>query len=121
MKLTTIQKEFILDRFFRFNHENSAEWKTIAEKLIDGKEPIVAGEECIWSGGIGNFIDTEKIDEAYGCLKYKFNAGKFLDSPFFRDELKNEYIKKKEEYLNAKEVFEDLHVLQLNVSNRVVK
>ena len=52
-KLTEHQINFLL-KFFE-NKEYSG-WKNIATKLIETGSCIVAGDKCIWNGGIGNFI-----------------------------------------------------------------
>ena len=81
-QLTKIQKDFIVEMFFK--NEKFAVAKNVAEKLLEKGECIVAGEDCIWRGGIGNFIKTTKADDVFGCLKYSFNLEQFLSSDFFK-------------------------------------
>lgn len=89
-QLTKLQKEFILDYFF-INSKYPG-WRNIGEKLLTEGECIVAGEDCIWIGGIGNFIKTKKEDGLIGCLRYKFDLYMFLSSPFYK-EVYEEHIK----------------------------
>lgn len=83
MKLTEYQKEFLLENFFR--DEKFAGWRNIAEKLIENGSCIVPGNECIWKGGIGNFISTKPSDSAVGCLEYVFSLRYFLSSNYFEE------------------------------------
>ena len=77
-------KELLLRFFAKTQY---AGWKNIANALIDKGECIVAGEDCIWRGGIGNFIETEKTEGLIGCLKYKFDLEYFKKSSWFEEEL----------------------------------
>jgi hypothetical protein len=83
------QKEFLLKYFFK--NEKYAGWRHIAEKLLDTGKCIVAGRDCIWHGGIGNFIHTEPAKNAIDCLEYTFNLEYFLDSEWYK-EISNGYI-----------------------------
>jgi hypothetical protein len=80
--LTENQKEYLCEYFFR--NRELAGWKSIATKLLETGECVVAGSSCIWSGGIGNFIKTEPGDGFFGCLKYKFDLEVFLTSEWFK-------------------------------------
>jgi len=80
--LTTIQKEFILEYFFK--KDDCAGWKEIATELLANGRCIVAGNDKMWMGGIGNFIRTEKTKNAFGCLEYYFNLDEFVQSDWFR-------------------------------------
>jgi hypothetical protein len=82
-QLTKTQKDFLIEKFFK--NEKFAGAKNVAEKLLEKGECIVAGEECIWRGGIGNFIKTTKADDVFGCLKYSFNLEYFMTSEFFKN------------------------------------
>jgi hypothetical protein len=77
-KLTDYQKEFLLTYFFK--NEVYPNWKNIATKLLENGSCIVAGERCIWHGGIGNFIKTKVANNAIGCLLYEFDLEYFLSS-----------------------------------------
>ena len=88
-KLTEYQKNFLLEYFFR--NEAYVGWKNIATKLLEKGECIVAGNECIWNGGIGNFINTEKAENAVDCLLYKFDLDVFLSSEWYKM-ISNDYI-----------------------------
>jgi hypothetical protein len=89
MKLTDNQKAFLLDYFFK--NEVFPGWKSIASKLLDNGNCIVAGDTCIWKGGIGNFIKVRIADDFEGCCEYKFDLEDFLDSNWFK-EIHNYYI-----------------------------
>lgn len=82
-KLNKIQLEFIKEHFFKLTH--AIGWKQIADNLLTNEHCIVAGTECIWRGGIGNFIKVEKSLDAIGCLVYKFDVNTFLESEFFKE------------------------------------
>lgn len=85
-KLTDNQKEFLFNYFFKT--DNFAGWKNIANSLLETGECIVAGDSCIWIGGIGNFIRTKTADGFYGCIKYKFDLEYFLGSELYIVEAK---------------------------------
>lgn len=79
-------KKFLLECFFK--NEKFAGWRNIAENLIDSGECIVAGTNCIWKGGIGNFITLETPSKEYiGCIKYKFDLDYFKTSLWFKETL----------------------------------
>lgn len=80
-KLNAAQKNFILNFFFP-NVEFPG-WKTVGEKLLDTGKCIVAGEKCIWLGGIGNFITVEPAEGAVGCSLYTFDIDNFLSSQLY--------------------------------------
>ena len=75
--LTENQKKFLLT-FFK--DETYPGWDNIANALLDTGGCIVAGKECIWKGGIGNFIKTSEAKNTVGCLLYKFDLSYFLSS-----------------------------------------
>jgi hypothetical protein len=82
-KLTPHQMDFIVDNFFESKqHAGSRE---IAIRLIDQGKCIVAGDKCIWQGGVGNFIKTNPEPRAFGCCEYSFDLEKFLESAFFTE------------------------------------
>ena len=86
-KLTFYQKEFLLTFFQNSNYHG---WRNIAVNLLDKGECIVAGTNCIWHGGIGNFIKTEIAENAYECLVYKFDLENFLNSEWYKERSNNE-------------------------------
>ena len=87
MKQTQI--DFLLEYFFKNQfHEG---WESIATKLINKGECVVAGESRMWSGDIGNFIKTEPLADSYKCYLYKFDLEYFLSSDYFKD-IHNQYI-----------------------------
>jgi len=87
-RLTDYQKQFLLSYFFK--NEKYAGWKNIATKLLETGECIVAGKECIWIGGIGNFIKTEEAKDAIDCTLYKFDLEYFFTSEWYR-QIRNDY------------------------------
>lgn len=86
--LTEHQKNFLLLNFFR--NEKYAGWKNIATTLLETGECIVAGTECIWVGGIGNFIKTQPAKGTVGCTLYKFDLDYFFTSEWYKA-IKNDY------------------------------
>lgn len=107
--MTKHQKNFLLGFF---ENKEFPGWKTIATSLIEHGNTIVAGDECIWKGGIGNFIQTEPAQNAFGCLLYKFDKESFYKSVYYQEILshnlkvlsnkKREII---EEYNDLKEMY----------------
>jgi hypothetical protein len=81
MKLTESQIKFILSTFFILDKYPGS--KSIGENLINTGSCIVAGNECIWKGGVGNFIQTKQNPNTIGCLEYKFDLCSFLESNWF--------------------------------------
>lgn len=79
-------KKFLLT-FFR--NDRYAGWRNIATNLIDNGECVVAGNSCIWVGGIGNFIKTEEAPDYIDCVKYKFDLADFLKSAWYKETLTN--------------------------------
>lgn len=82
-KLTENQKEFLLKNFFQ--NEKYAGWKGIATTLLEEGSCIVAGKNCIWVGGIGNFIKTREAENAIDCTLYEFNLKEFLSSAWYKE------------------------------------
>lgn len=87
-KLSDYQKNFLLDYFFM--NEKHAGWKFIALKLLEDGHCIVAGKNCIWVGGIGNFIKTEELKNAVDCTLYKFDLEYFFSSEWYK-QVRNDY------------------------------
>ena len=87
--LTENQMNFILENFFK--KEEVPGWKNIATKLLNTGSCIVAGDKCVWIGGIGNFIETKEAENAVGCLLYEFDLDYFLTSHWYK-EIANQYI-----------------------------
>ena len=82
-ELTEHQMEFILLNFFH-SYEHPG-WRNIATKLIEHEECIVAGTECIWMGGIGNFISVSNSNNLVGCMLYEFDLKSFIGSKWFKE------------------------------------
>jgi hypothetical protein len=97
--LTDNQINFLLEYFFE--NEKYAGWKNIATELLKNGSCIVAGTECIWIGGIGNFIKTEKAEKYIGCILYTFDLEYFLSSEYYK-EISNNYILNNVEIIKEK-------------------
>lgn len=82
-ELTENQKTFLLNNFFK--NEQYAGWKNIATTLIEKGKCVVAGDRCIWLGGIGNFINTSNADGYFDCLLYEFNLDYFMTSEYYKE------------------------------------
>ena len=80
-QLTDNQFIFLLKLF----ENNNAGWKSIATRLIKNGFCIVAGNNDIWVGGIGNFIKTNENDNFIDCLEYTFNLEEFLNSAWYKE------------------------------------
>ncbi len=83
-KLTEYQKQFLLNTFFKEN-TSAVGWFRIATKLLDNGKCIVAGTECIWRGGVGNFIKIEKAQDAIDCSLYTFDLDNFIHSEWYKE------------------------------------
>lgn len=81
--LTDNQIDFLLEHFFK--NEKFAGWRNIATKLLTTGSCVVAGNDSIWHGGIGNFIKTEAPDGYVDCIVYKFDLEYFLKSGWFKE------------------------------------
>ncbi len=81
-ELTENQLNFLLDTFFKL--EKYPGWKNIATELLKSGSCVVAGESCIWDGGIGNFIRTSSAQGYFSCLLYEFDLDHFLSSESYR-------------------------------------
>lgn len=93
-QLTSIQKEFLFDQFFR--NDLYPGWRHIAGKLLETGECVVAGNISIYLGGIGNFIKTQATENFIGCLLYTFDLECFLSSAWYK-QIYDQYIKQLEE------------------------
>ena len=85
--LTAYQKNFLLRSFFK--NEKYPGWCNIGTKLLETGQCIVARNECIWNGGIGNFIKTEVPKDFVGCTLYKFDLEYFLSSKWYMENRDN--------------------------------
>lgn len=108
--MTQNQKEFLLKFFI---NENFAGWRNIATSLIENGYCIVAGSECIWKGGIGNFITTNESPKEYvDCIKYNFNLTEFLKCEWFKSNLQNKLVEVENEKLELKNIESELMELK---------
>ena len=106
MNLTESQKKFILSTFFESDRYPGS--RSIGDKLLTNGKVIVAGDKCIWIGGIGNFIQTKETTEAIGCIEYNFDLDTFLSSNWFK-EMKD---------LHIKELSEEVDVLKSKLKDK---
>ena len=106
MNLTESQKSFLLSTFFESDKYPGS--RSIGEALITNGKVIVAGDKCIWIGGIGNFIQTKETTEAIGCIEYNFDLDTFLSSNWFK-EMKD---------LHIKELSEEVDVLKSKLKDK---
>lgn len=89
-KLTDIQIDFLLDTFFE--KPGYPGWRNIAEALLRLGKCVIAGDKCIWQGGVGNFIRTSRADGLFDCLEYKFDLESFLSAEWIKETLIDEII-----------------------------
>lgn len=115
MNLTELQKKFLLSTFFESDKYPGS--RSIGDKLLTNGKVIVAGDKCIWIGGIGNFIQTKETTEAIGCIEYNFDLDTFLSSNWFK-EMKDLHIKELSEevdVLKAKLKDKENNLIELNL------
>lgn len=87
MRLTENQEKTVLE-YFSHNLVDGVSLVSalrIGQTLIEKGKCLVAGDECIWRGGIGNFVICNKAEDAVGVLEYTFDLGTFLSSVWFRE------------------------------------
>lgn len=100
--------EFLL-RFFQ--DETYAGWYNIATTLIEQGACIVAGRECIWKGGIGNFIDVSPALNAIDCSFYEFRLDDFLSSEWFKENKQSELNTLKQKLTKVQTQIEEIEKL----------
>jgi len=83
------QIEFINNYFFKNydNYDCGCGWDNIARKLIKDGECIVAGDDELWRGGIGNYIKYTPAENAIGCSLLTFDKESFLQSAWFKEQV----------------------------------
>ena len=104
-KFTENQTQYLLTFF---ENDEYTGWKNIALKLITNGKCIVAGEKCIWNGGIGNFIETKNMEDAIGCLQYEFNVDNFMNSNYFKELINNKISQLSDNKRRADEEYNDI-------------
>lgn len=107
-KLTENQKQFLLTFF---ENREYAGWKNVANKLIEYGSCTVAGTDCIWIGGIGNFIKTTEAENAIDCLLYEFNMVEFMSSMWYKEVLREHLLTCLEKKQVADKLYEDILTL----------
>lgn len=89
MGLKQIHKDWIVDTFFLSSdiERRFAGARSIATKLVESGECIIAGDNRIWRGGIGNFIKDKPAENAIDCTKLTFDVEAFAskDNLYFMD------------------------------------
>jgi len=124
MDLTYKQREFLLEKFFK--NESYPGWRSIATKLLDNGYCVVAGDSCIWRGGIGNFIVTKESDTFIKCLEYFFDLNEFVGSEWFKqvyslqlDELALERKQTENKLVTIRNTFKELGELSLRGTTNI--
>jgi hypothetical protein len=105
-ELTAEQKNYLLEVFFY--NDRFVGWKSIAEKLLEKGSCIVAGTECIWIGGIGNFIKVTPAEDTFGCSEYKFDLEYFLQSEWFKETKENSLTRLNRKVVELQTRYEEL-------------
>lgn len=77
--LTKIQKDFIIETFFQ---PNSYLGRLSAILLLDFGDCVVAGSDCIWVGGIGDYIKISPVKKDYSL--YEFSFEDFMKSELYK-------------------------------------
>jgi hypothetical protein len=114
MKLSEHQIDFILDMFFKSYETQYNGAMNIGRGLLTTGTATVAGNEPIFKGGIGNFIETSKAEGLYHCLEYKIDLESFISSHFFREALNATVEDLKRESALLIERTKNLEILYLN-------
>jgi hypothetical protein len=109
--LTESQVKFILEKFFEPWTNKYPGAMNIGRSLLTKGTAVVPGENCIFVGGIGNFIECSKADDLFGCLLYKFKMESFLSSLFFHEVLEANIETLKEEQFKISTKIEDLQTV----------
>lgn len=104
-QLTEYQKKFLLKFFYSEKHPG---WQSIAESLLEKGFCVVAGEDCIWKGGVGNFIKLEKAEEFVSCSKYILDRESFVSSAWVREAWVDEVADKIQDLIDAEKKIEEL-------------
>lgn len=95
--------ELLLPLFENFKYPG---WKSIATELLNQGECIVAGDNCIWIGGVGNFIKLESNTNFIDCNNYVLDYDSFIKSKWVK-----EYIENKQQLIHE----EILTLIQKNI------
>lgn len=76
----------VISKFFE--NDQYAGWENIAINLIHNGVCIVPGNDCIYKGGIGNFISVNYHPVgAVDCVEYNFDVNDFITSKIFQENL----------------------------------
>ena len=102
-ELKKYQKEFLLNTFFK--NEDFPGWKNIATKLLENGSCIVAGNDCIWKGGISYYIKTNQTDNFIDCLEYVFDFETFKQSDLYKEQV----------YMKLQDLKDELFTIQCEI------
>lgn len=85
-KLNENQIIFILKNFFNIDDISGDSRHTqVARRLLEKGSCIVPGENQLWRGGIGNFIQTKPAVDSVDCTLYIFDIDAFLNSKWYKE------------------------------------
>lgn len=82
-ELTQNQKDFFYNNVFCIKDNTYAGAKNIAEELMSTGQCVVAGQERIWVGGVGNFISISKAPGTVNCSFYTLDKENMFKSAWF--------------------------------------
>jgi len=113
-KLTSHQRKYILDNYFKPMIEDYPGIMNIGEVLLTKGVCIVpdSGSNIFKSSlTLARYVKREKVTEEniYGCVKYVFNLDEFLETSFFKTKVKRFYRNLMDEYTK-----------QLNMKNEIL-
>jgi hypothetical protein len=109
---TQFQLDF-LRTFFYENNSNYAGWINLADALLKHGKCIVAGNNCIWVGGIGNFITTKPAENAVDCIEYTFNYEEFTKSELYLSALREHIMRISESKKAIEQQYSEISNLHL--------
>jgi hypothetical protein len=109
--LTQNQIDFIVNKYFAPHKDKYAGAVNIGRKLLTQETVIVAGNDCIFNGGIGNFINTRKAENFVDCLEYKLDLYALRTSKMFFADWEDEFGRLTTELETTKEKINDMESL----------
>lgn len=83
MKIDNKIVDELIDKFFKVPFKGG--YREIAQKLLTTGVCHVAGEERIWCGGVGNYIDVKPLEGSVGCSTYTLSREEFFNSGWVRE------------------------------------
>ena len=109
--LTENQIDFILKKYFEPHLNKYAGAVNIGRKLLTQDSVIVAGNDCIFNGSIGNFITTKKAENFVDCLEYTLDIYTLRTSKIFLSDWDIEFQRLTTELNSIKEKIIDMENL----------